>query len=41
MSRFLLVLDKVFTRAEQQTQTKRGEKSGMHLEEIELARNGA
>lgn len=34
-SRFLLVLDKVFTRAEQQTQAKRGEKSGMQLKEIE------
>ncbi len=37
MSRFLLVLDKVFTRAEQQTQAKSGNKSGMQLDEIELS----
>jgi hypothetical protein len=36
MSRFLLVLDKVFTSAEQQTQAKPGAKSGIQLEEIEL-----
>ncbi|AFZ02732.1 hypothetical protein Cal6303_3814 [Calothrix sp. PCC 6303] len=36
MSRFLLVVDKVFTRAEQQTQAKAGAKSGMQLDEIEL-----
>ncbi len=37
MSRFLSVLDKVFTRAEQETQVKSGQKSGMQLEEIELS----
>jgi hypothetical protein len=36
MSRFLLVVDKVFTRAEQQTQAKPGAKSGIQLDEIEL-----
>jgi hypothetical protein len=36
MSRFLLVVDKVFTRAEEQTQVKTGKKSGMQLDEIEL-----
>jgi hypothetical protein len=37
MSRFLLVVDKVFTRAEQETQAKPGKKSGMQLDEIELS----
>jgi hypothetical protein len=37
MSRFLLVVDKVFTRAEQQTQAKSGAKSGIQLDEIELS----
>ncbi|NJL62396.1 MAG: hypothetical protein HC903_11850 [Methylacidiphilales bacterium] len=37
MSRFLLVVDKVFTRAEQQTEAKSGKKSGMQLDEIELS----
>jgi hypothetical protein len=37
MSRFLLVLDKVFTNAEQQTKAKSANKSGMQLEEIELS----
>jgi hypothetical protein len=36
MSRFLLVVDKVFTSAEQQTQGKPGAKSGIQLDEIEL-----
>jgi hypothetical protein len=36
MSRFLLVVDKVFTRAEQETQVKSGKKSGIQLDEIEL-----
>ncbi len=36
MSRFLLVVDKVFSSAEQQTQAKSESKSGMQLEEIEL-----
>jgi hypothetical protein len=36
MSRFLLVVDKVFTSAEQQTQAKPGAKSGIQLDEIEL-----
>jgi hypothetical protein len=37
MSRFLLVVDKVFTRAEQQTQAKYDAKSGIQLDEIELS----
>ncbi|AKG21753.1 Pepco domain-containing protein [Calothrix sp. 336/3] len=37
MSRFLLVVDKVFTHAEEQTQVKSGAKSGMQLDEIELS----
>jgi hypothetical protein len=37
MSRFLLVLDKIFTSAEQQTQQKPVSKSGIQLDEIELA----
>jgi hypothetical protein len=37
MSRFLLVVDKVFTRAEEETQVKPGKKSGMQLDEIELS----
>jgi hypothetical protein len=37
MSRFLLVVDKVFTRAEQETQAKPGKKSGIQLDEIELS----
>lgn len=37
MGRFLLVVDKVFTRAEQETQTKSDRKSGMQLDEIELS----
>ncbi len=36
MSRFLLVVDKVFSSAEKQTQAKSEYKSGMQLEEIEL-----
>ena len=36
MSRFLLVVDKVFTRAEEETQVKSSKKSGMQLDEIEL-----
>ncbi len=37
MSRFLLVVDKVFTRAEQQTQAKSRAESGIQLDEIELS----
>ncbi|GJD22975.1 unknown protein [Rivularia sp. IAM M-261] len=37
MSRFVSVLDRVFTRAEQETQAKRNGKSGIQLEEIELS----
>ncbi|BAZ38140.1 hypothetical protein NIES4101_40750 [Calothrix sp. NIES-4101] len=37
MSRFLSVVDKVFTRAEQETQAKPGKKSGIQLDEIELS----
>lgn len=37
MSRFLLVVDKVFTSAEQQTKAKSANKSGMQLDEIELS----
>ncbi|MBA3923754.1 MAG: hypothetical protein H0X31_19495 [Nostocaceae cyanobacterium] len=36
MSRFLLVVDKVFSSAEKQAQAKSESKSGMQLEEIEL-----
>lgn len=37
MSRFLLVIDTVFTRAEEQTQAKSDKKSGMQLDTIELS----
>ena len=37
MSSFLFVVDKVFTRAEKETEAKSGKKSGMQLDEIELS----